>query len=90
LVVIDGDGVVAAADERVATQDAARGEPGAAERAELLIGLDGVATARRFVAALAAQEGGEGELVEADGRDEREGGEGAEGHGLVPLRALFS
>src|SRR5688572_5616905 len=57
------DGVVAAAVEGVALEDAAGGEPGAAERAVEAVGVEGVPAAGGVEAALAAYEGGEGDLV---------------------------
>lgn len=60
------NGVVAAFDKWVAAGQAAEREPGAADDAVLAIGGKAVVGAGRFVAALAAEEWPEDDLIEAD------------------------
>ena len=64
---ISRHGVVAAASPRVATQDAAQGQPRATERPVLDDGLPGILRTRRCEAATWRRKGRDAALVEHDG-----------------------
>ena len=74
-----GDGVVAGTAPGVAAEEAADGEPQAAEGAVLADGLDGVLRAGGSEAARRGQPGGNGPLVELNRQQERPHRQGAQG-----------